>query len=335
MRKHVLILVLIVSLVFAISANAMASTEIRFQHNDTPQSAWHHGFEYAAEYIEENLPDYEVRIYHSGELAGGDWSVILDQVQENIVQGFVEFPGTYATLDERFFSLMLPYLFDGRDHWNTFWEDPPPVVESWLEELEETQDISIISVWSRNFRGFLNTERPIEYPDDMDGLTFRVPDMPLFIDVFEALGANPIPMPSGEIYTALQMGTIQGEDNSPETVYTFATYEPADYYTVSEYISDGALVSVNSDWWHGLPEEEKEVIEEAFDRAGDYVHEFETELFEEAIEAFEEDGMEVTFLDDEQKEAFYRELQPIYDQMREILGDEDFQALLDAVEEAR
>jgi TRAP-type C4-dicarboxylate transport system substrate-binding protein len=131
------------------------------------------------------------------------------------------------------------------------------------------------------------------------------------------------------------MGTIQGEDNSPPTVYTFATHEQANYYTVSEYISDGALISVNADWWNGLTAEEQDKIRKCFDRAGDFVHDFQTDQFNEAIEAFEESGVDVNFLTAEQKEPFRELLQPIYTQMSEIVGEEDFEQLLQAVDKAR
>ncbi len=325
----------VVCVITGIAHVGMAKELITFQHNDTPQSGWQKGFEFIEQYVEERLPNFDIKIYHSGQLAQHDWSLILEQVQEQVCHAFVEFPGTYATLDDRFFTLMLPYLFDNREHWARFWENPPQALLKWIDELEEKQNIRIVEVWTRNFRGCLNTVRPIHAPEDYEGIVFRVPDLPLFIDIYELLKAKPVPMSSGEIYTALQMGAIQGEDNSPPTVYTFKSYEQAKYYTVTEYIGDGALLSVNSEWWNGLKDEERAVFQEAFKKAGQVVYKYEGGMFDTAIQGFKDSGVEVNFLTPEEKDKFREVLRPIYDKMSEKVGEVDFKEILDAVNAAR
>jgi len=163
---------------------------------------------------------------------------MLEQTQKGSTQMMIESSIPFATLIPELFTLNLPFSFENVEHYKRFMENPPDVVFKWFKKLEE-KDVKVIGLWTRPFREVINSERPIKTPEDLKGLKFRVPGLDLFVKTWEAMGAKPIPLSSGEMYTAIQLGTVVGEDNSVNTVYSFKTYEVAKYMTIWDYMPDG------------------------------------------------------------------------------------------------
>jgi len=108
---------------------------------------------------------------------------------------------TLATLVPELFALSTPFLFDDMNHLIRFMETEPEYVKKWFAKLEDN-NLKVLVYWPRGPCQLLNSKRPIISPADIAGLKFRVPGMDLFITTFEAMGAKPVPLPSGEIYTA-------------------------------------------------------------------------------------------------------------------------------------
>ena len=176
------------------------------------------------------------------------------------------------------------------------------------------------------YRGLSNGVRPVVSPDDMAGLRIRVMESPTFIDSFTLLGANPTPMAFGELFTALQNGTVDGQDNDPSLTYTSRFYEVQSYYTDLEHILTVSNMFMSDSWYNSLSDEYKAIIDEACRLFAEYSTSKGLESYEENLQLLESEGMQVTRLTDEERRAFRDAISSMYDSYIEAMGQEVFDA---------
>ena len=320
---------------FAGAQSEEKSYVLKIQHNSSEQHPWQQGFTYMKDELDKKFPGvFNVTIYPNGSLAGRDWKVILDQTQTDVVQMMCESSIPFATLQKELFVLNTPFLFSDMEHYLRFMSKRPDMVYKWFGKLED-KGVQVLAVWPRPFRQLLNSKRPILTPADISGLKFRVPGLDLFVKTFEAMGAKPVPMSSGEIYTAMQLGTVVGEDNSIGTVYDFKTFEQGKYFNIWNYMADGVLVVVNKDWYSGLDSKYQEGLKEVAMDAANVVYQAELDLQVKAKKNMEDFGIQFTVFDEEMKKPFKEKMAPVYKMLEEVVGPQDWAAFLKAVEEAR
>lgn len=336
--RLVFITCIILTLICLAYLPTMASAqkvEIAFQHNNTEDHPWQDGALYVQKVLDERSNGrIKVKIYPYGVLSQRNWKVMLEQTQKGSTQMMIESSIPFATLIPELFSLNLPFSFENVDHYKRFMKNPPDVVLEWFKKLEE-KDVKVIGVWTRPFRQVINSERPIKTPEDLKGLKFRVPGLDLFVKTWEAMGTKPIPLSSGETYTAIQLGTVVGEDNSVNSVYSLKTYEVTKYMTIWDYMPDGVLVVVNKPFWDKLSEEDQNLILEAVDGGREVVYKGDKEYEKVAMTEMIESGIQFTFLTEKQKEPFKELVKPAYKIMEEIVGKANLEAYLLAVDAAR
>ena len=327
-----LLVVCVIAPAFAGGAREREAIPFAIQHNASGAHPWQDGLQYIADEMERQFPgEFQIVIYHSGSLADQDWAVILEQTQTNVVQLSIESFPPMATIVPELFALSTPFLFEDMEHTLRFHAHPEAqqLVQSWLAKMEQ-RDLKTIAVWPRPPRQLLNSRRPIIVPADIQDLPFRVPALDLFVRTFEAMGANPIPMPSGEIYTAMQLGTVVGEDNSIGIVFDFKTYEQGRYFNVWNYMADGVLVNVNKEWFEGLSQQQREALEQAADEAAQVIYEKENALQERARAQMEAEGIEFTDFTAEMKEPWRRRMEQggVYNMLRDVVGQRDWDRLV-------
>ena len=119
--------------------------------------------------------------------------------------------------------------------------------------------------------------------DDIAGLKIRVLQSPVFIDLFTALGANPVPMPYPELYTALETGTVDGQENPFSNVVSAKMYEVQKYLTVTRHIYNPQIVIISKKAWDKLNEDERKVIQDAAAEARDFQRKVSRSQSEEAL----------------------------------------------------
>ncbi|MCF2662546.1 TRAP transporter substrate-binding protein [Pseudoflavonifractor phocaeensis] len=176
------------------------------------------------------------------------------------------------------------------------------------------------------YRGLSNSAHTIRTPDDMKGLKIRVMESPIFIDSFTLLGANPTPMAFGELFTALQNKTVDGQDNDPSLTYTCKFYEVQGYYTDLEHILTVSNMFMSESWYNSLSDDYKAIIDEACRQFAEYSTEKGLESYEENLKLLEDEGVEVTRLTDDERKQFKNAIISMYDSYIETMGQEIFDA---------
>jgi len=346
MRKLMLSLLFSVLVIFGVTANGSQETKgesgdspkftMNIEHNNSDKISWQKSFEFIQSEMKAKYPNMESRIYPNGQLAKGDWKVIFEQLQAGTIQITCESQGSWSTLVPELISLSTPFLFDDPEHMIRFMSDEnrPKVVDEWFKKFEDN-GLKYLGYWPRGSRQLLSTKGPIITPADIKGMKFRVMGLDMHIDIFKAFGAKPVPLPYSEVYTGLQLGTIQGEDNSLSTVYAFKQYEQAKYFNVWNYMADGVILVANKDWYDSLPAAVQKDLKEAIKKSVQVEYAQILVQEKDARDMMESEGVIFTDFTPEMKKPWKALMGGIYSQMEEMVGPENWKEILAVAEKTR
>ncbi|WP_197038406.1 TRAP transporter substrate-binding protein [Billgrantia saliphila] len=287
----------------------MAQTELQFGHVGNPGSLFDASANEFAERANERLgDDYRVEVYGSSQL-GGD-----DSMMQKLKLGQLTFtlPSTVmSSVVDEFGLFEMPYLIKDREHMKRVIDE---VIESDLYPLVEEEGYKILAVWENGFRQITNNERPIQTPEDLEGLKLRTPKGAWRVRMFEEYGANPSPMALSEVFTALQTGTMDGQENPLVQIHSQKFQEVQDYLSMTNHVYTPAYVVVSKRHWEDLPEDVRNILEETAQEVQDFVYETAARQDEELLGEMEAAGMEINEAD---QQAFIDASGPIYERFDE------------------
>lgn len=203
-----------------------------------------------------------IRIYPNKEL-GGKESDLISMVQMGTIGLATITCGPITTFDPLFGVLDMPFLFASKQQAYKVLDGP--IGQKFLDSLSRV-GIKGLAFGERGFRNVSNNLRPITKPSDLKGIKIRVMQSPIYIKTFKALGADPIPMGWGEVYTALQQGTIDAEENPPWVIWAFKIYEVQKYYSLTGHSYSANVIMMNKKLFDGFsPKIQKILINSARD----------------------------------------------------------------------
>lgn len=221
--------------------------------------------------------------------------------------------------------LNLPFLFSSLDDVHKVLEGP---VGDKLEAKMDGSGAVVIGWWMGGLRNVTNNEKPITKPEDLQGVKIRVPEGEVFVETFKAMGANPVVISFGELYSALQLGTADAQENPPAHILTKKFYEVQDYTSKTAHIYLGSPLIMNEAKLQAIPEDHRKVLlDTAQEMAGVHlkmVNDLEAEQWAE----LERLGNKINEVD---TAPFKVALQPVIDQFKQKLDAdiiEEIQATL-------
>jgi len=177
------------------------------------------------------------------------------------------------------------------------------------DQVEEKGAI-IIGWWGNGMRHVTNSVRPINKPEDLEGLKIRVPEGKVFVDTFEALGAGATVMSFGELYSALQLGVVDGQENPPAHIITQNFNEVQDYVSRTGHIHMGSPLIMNANLFYSMPEKTQKTLLAVGEEYSRKHINLIASLEEEQWKEIEERGMQIN---DVEKAPFRKAVQPVYD----------------------
>lgn len=183
------------------------------------------------------------------------------------------------------------------------------------------------------FRNMINGKRPIEKVEDLHGLKIRVIESPIFVRTFELLGGSGVPMPFGEVFTALQQGTIDGMENPTWSIVSSRFDEVVKNFSVTRHIYSAIPILMSGRLYDGLSDEDKTIVREAAVTACTKQREFNAQSEAEIIEGMKSRGVAVNEVAD--MSVFQERVRPIYDEYRTKLGAELIDGWLEGVAKAQ
>jgi tripartite ATP-independent transporter DctP family solute receptor len=242
------------------------ATTIRLGHIGFPGSLFDIAAqEYARRVNVELAGRFEVKVFHSSQL-GSD-----EQMIKGIKVGAPEMlePSTVmSTVEPKFGVFEMPYLIVNRAHMKRVAENLQ--IQQALFGKLPAKGMRLLGVWENGFRHITNSVRPIVKPEDLKGVKLRVPGGAWRVKMFQSYGANPSPLPFGEVYSALQAGVMDGQENPFPQIASAKLFEVQKYLSLSGHVYSPAYLLISEDFWQKLPEDARAVLSRVAVELGDY-----------------------------------------------------------------
>jgi C4-dicarboxylate transporter DctM subunit len=260
----------------------------------------------------------KVRVFPNAQLAGGSMPKNISLLAQG---GPFEMAVLSATvlgnLDEKFLTVGVPFTFANYAEVN---ERIDGTGGKWLKEMLDPKGIVYLSGMHNGLKQITNGKREIKTPDDLKGLKIRIPGGEVGIRTFKEFGADPVAMSWSEVFTALQQGTVDGQENSYQTIDSGKVFEVQKYLTQWNYSYDGYFFLINKKDWGKLSEPTQKLIEEKAIEAALWGRKY-LEDGELAIKKkFQDSGMTITELSKEELQVFIDKVKPVQEYFIDKFG---------------
>ena len=307
---------LAVSILAASSAFAFAQTEIKLGHVGEPGSIFQKSSDEFAKQANAKLGNKaKVVVYGSSQL-GGD-KELLQKVKLGTVDMAV--PSTVMSSEADMFGVFeMPYLVKDRTHMakiekELFWPKIAPEAEK--------KGLKVLAVWENGYRHITNSKRPINTPPDLQGIKLRVPDGKWRVKMFQAYGANPSPMKFSEVFTALQTGVMDGQENPFTQIYSAKFQEVQKYLSLTGHVYTPAYLVVGTKKWETLPADIRKVLEDTAKETQAFVYSTAEKDDNDLLGKLKAAGMQVNTPN---KDAFIAASKPVYEEFaKEVPGSKE------------
>lgn len=265
-----------------------------------------------------------VEVYHSGTLGNEAdlWAGVRNGTIEVVIVG--------TPMNQEFSTMLIsdwPWLYRDIDHATAVWtgEIADEVSASFNEKFPETQMLA----WGPNSARTFTSNKPLTNPDEFAGQKFRMPGNPIHVGLAENLGASAQVIPLGELFSALETGVVDGQDNGMVTVVSEGLYEVQKYVYETNHIIATMEIIANDAWLSSLTEEQQQVIKDAAKAAAEQAWADYAASVDKDRAFLEGEGLTVTQVTEADREILIEKTKPVVDK---LLADNDWaQELTDKI----
>jgi TRAP-type transport system periplasmic protein len=301
---------------FATQASAL---ELKMGHNGKPGSLFEASANEFAKAANAKLGDKaKVTVFGSGQL--GKDKEMLKKLKLGTAQIALNSSIMASRVDE-FGMFDMPYLVKDRAHMakiekEIFWSKLAPAAAK--------KDLNVIALWENGFRHITNNKNPINVPGDLAGIKLRTPSSKWRVKMFKSYGANPTPLPFGEVFVALQTGTFDGQENPFAQIASARFQEVQKYLSLTYHVYTPGYVVTSTKHWKKVPADVRAIVEAAAKHTQAFVYKKAAELEVSLLDVLKKGGMKVNNAD---TAAFVKASAPIYKEFGEsVKGGADLVA---------
>ncbi|MBA3592243.1 MAG: TRAP transporter substrate-binding protein [Polaromonas sp.] len=226
----------------------------------------------------------------------------------------------------------LPFLFGNEKEADAVLDGPAGAYFN--KKLEEAGLINL-AYWENGFRNLTNSKRPVAKAEDFDGVKVRVMQNNIFIDTFKTLGTNAVPMAFGEVFTALETKTIDGQENPFVTIETSKFNEVQKYLSVTRHAYTPFLILYSKKLWDQLNPQEQAVLREAAMEGQKVQRAANRALNEKSLTSLKAKGMQVNEVSVAEQRRMFDKVKPVYERNVPTIGGEAVTTVLEALKKAR
>lgn len=299
-----------------------ADVSIRLGHVLPESHSWHQAATGFAEEVRTRTEGrVAIEVFASGQL--GSEKEVIEGLQFGSVQAGLIGSGSFQAIEPRMGIIEMPYAWGAREQAFAALDGD---LGSALADMLDAKGIKVIGWWENGFRNITNSVRPIETPEDLAGLKIRVTPDKVRLATFELLGAEPAPLSFGELYSALQQGVFDAQENPLAIVYSSSFFEVQRYVSMSEHIWGAATLTMSKSVWDKIAPEDQAVVSEAATRWGQTQRDMVAAANADLIAQLEAKGMAFNAVD---KAAFIEAVAPIWEDQKDVYGA-DLLAILDS-----
>nr|WP_244505109.1 TRAP transporter substrate-binding protein [Pelagibacterium luteolum] len=265
-----------------------------------------------------------IEVYHSSQL--GEEADAIEQTRLGVIDVIRASFGPFNNIIPETKVPSLPYIFRSTDHMRSVVDGD---VGADILAAFEPHGLIGLAFYDAGARSFYTGNTPVRSIEDMAGQKFRVMQSDLFVDMVVALGADAVPMPYGEVYSAIQTGVIDGAENNPPSYESSAHVEVAGYYTLDEHLIVPEILAISKSTWDRLSPEDQALIQQAATDSVAYQRELWDAAEAAALETVVANGAEIIEID---KQPFIDAMAPVYERYVDTPELQDLVARIQAVE---
>ncbi|HOW23018.1 MAG TPA: DctP family TRAP transporter solute-binding subunit [Sedimentibacter sp.] len=283
-------------------------------------STWEKGALKFAELVNERTGGMvEIKVYPNEQLSGGNQGKGIEMLMTGATDLTYHSNIIYSIMDERFGVISLPFLFSSVEDIDKALAGEGGKA---INELLLEKNVVGLGFGENGFRQLTTGKKPVRSLEDIKNMKIRIPGMKMYTSLFKALGADPLTMNFAEVFTALQQGTIDGHENPIDTIYAAKIHEVQKYITMWDYSYDAIILGMNKDRFESFDAETQQIFRDAAKEACEYQIKLNREVAEEELKIFQDAGMEIITLTEEQKQPFREAVQVVYEEYEPIMGKE-------------
>lgn len=291
----------------AISSTAYAEKiQLKFGHVGAPGSLFAASADEFARIANAKLGEKaEVVVFGSSQL-GKDKELL-----QKLKLGQVHFSlpsSVMSSVSDEFGVFEMPYIIKDRDHMKRVEGE---IMDSVLQPAANAKGYKILALWENGFRHITNNTRPINVPADLAGVKLRTPKGAWRVKMFKLYGANPTPMSFSEVFTALQTGVIDGQENPYAQIWSAKFQEVQKYLSITGHVYTPAYVLTSEKHFAKLPQDVQDALIEAAQETQAYVYATAAMLETDLLTKLKDGGITVNEAD---KAAFVTASKPVYDE---------------------
>ncbi|MCW9699045.1 MULTISPECIES: TRAP transporter substrate-binding protein [unclassified Avibacterium] len=279
----------LVTSAFMLASTANAATTLRFGY-EAPRSDTQH---IAAKKFNELLKEKtkgELKLSLFPDSTLGNAQTMISAVRGGTID--IEMSGSpnFTGLEPKLNVIDIPFIFKDREHVYKVLDGE--IGQGLLKDLE-AQGLKGLAFWDVGFRAFSNSKHPVTKPEDIKGLKVRTNQNPMYIQAFSLLGANPVPMPLSELYTALETRAVDAQEHPIGIFWSAKLYEVQKYLSQTNHGYTPLIVVMNKAKFDGLSPALQQAIVSAAKEAGQYQRDLNVKNEQEIIANLRKAGVEV------------------------------------------
>ncbi len=310
-------------LVFVWVGGASAAIDIKLGHAINEKDVFHEAaLKFKALVEEQTAGEVTVTIYPNAKL--GDERNLLESLKMGTVDMGIITGGPIINFLPSFGVLDLPFLFASSEQAYKVLDGP--IGKGFFKEMEKL-GWKGLAYGERGFRNLTNSKKSVAAPEDMKGLKIRVMQNPIYIDAFTALGANAVPMAWTETLTALQQGTIDGQENPLNVIVAYNINESNKHLSLTKHAYSPNVIMMSMKTWNKLSAEQQKTVESAAQAAAEHNREIDNKMEIEWLQELKNKGMEV--VDTPDLSLFREAVKGVYEKYEAQYGRELIQSILE------
>ncbi|WP_316980207.1 TRAP transporter substrate-binding protein [Shumkonia mesophila] len=299
------------------AAQAAGPIVIKADQGAAASGPWQRAMEKLRDIVESKTNgQLKIEIYPDGVLTNGNLRTTIQMLQSGGIQMGLFLPAFYEGFDPRWQVFSLPYLFkDNQAAYNTCDSD---VGQFMLYTLEKKK-IKGLSLWQQGFRELTTAKKIVRVPADMAGMKMRVMGSPMFISMIKGFGANPTATSMGELFTALQQGVVDGQENPINTIYLRRFYEVQKYLTLTHHVWSPLILAMSGSFFDGLSPQMQKILLDAAEEVKPFQRQFVREDDEKMTTELRK-KMEVIELTDAEMKVWKEETKRVHEEVADKIG---------------
>ncbi|WP_099300734.1 DctP family TRAP transporter solute-binding subunit [Bacillus sp. Marseille-P3800] len=330
-KPYVQLCLLLLSIIGVAGCSSHATTqeevyEWKMSVTVGPGSTWYEGaIKFAEDLKEQSNGRFLVDVYTNEQLSAGNPEAGVEQLMDGLKDFSYNSSIIYAGIDPRFGVLSAPFLINDFDDAERVLQGQSGKI---INEMLRERGVEPLGFGESGFRQITNDTRAITSPEDLDHLKIRVPSMGVFTNLYRTQEADPITMAFSEVYTALQQGTIDGQENPVDVTYSAGLIEVQQYMTMWNYVYDALVFGMNKELFDSLPPEDQALIKKVAAEANAYQINRTREKEQAQLTELEEKGMDIYYPTDDEIGQFRESSQQVYDDFRDVWGAKNLETFL-------